>query len=1017
MSSFDQSGISSPDPLATSPDGSFPLKSKSRRTPPRKALSTTTGNAQSHQFHITTPKVTAAEQTSPSRSGKGVHQDLSPWRIQVIVQAEQTHPVENHHEPQTSPSKKFTERTFTTKVPIKDGDEPPIVHKKSRGTPRKPRSSRGTSKSPSRSPGNVRSKGNVRSPNKTASADSPSPAKRGRGRPRKSTEGTSEPLSNHQNLKPNDREYLGRPSVVKAEDLDTVKQAKTNGQDVSEGAFWDVQGDVQEYDSVLDSEGFSMVSVSSIPSAQGKSNRPSVAITSSRRVTPCAIKRNITPSKENKSPRLPPPPKPAPSEQGIREIEKPTEGTPRLTRVVRAGVALQGVLDPGNSDRSSPTMSRRRSSPLNVATSPKDRLDKLFNGFGPATQRELRAGLRLGEELARRQTQTTDPLTLVKVDKDIFGSNPEISYPRLPDPATGPGFSLAPPSSGKTGLPPSFNAQLPSPSGSDVNADDDRMSWKFDTMHRNEPSPLNLGSIGGKTVAVDETMLARQAEWQREREAISKEIENANASQVIVIDDSDDENPDSQVRGPPQVPDDADADIWQEEAHNSANQSSSTDVPPVFLQQEPKKPRRSQLPSPWMRKSQDVSFASAEASHEDLFWQPREASVTYKESGCPEISDLHESGLQTPPSSEHSLSKDGAESTDNAKPAIRNPSKHPEPSTPLCTKDRTDQSEPSLQQVVIQTESSTKDWPEISVRKDGEKGGTSAEPEDIDTTILNQNSMLGDATGPLDEGSELDVLSACMNEASTTGSFEEVPEPETPLPTLPSPKSSLLKHVRFTDEVLNQDNIEDDKGKEIPLPPAPSSWFSRAISFLLTLGSSIPTTVPLPASPKRIIQLSQVDKGPLPLYMPWTPSHWWALIHISRQLQSGLISSQPLSMATSANYLGTVVSMDKWSKKITKQDCAVIERFLEVLVKRGTVKGVEAVAAKGGISQWRKVPGQWIDQSVIVSALVSQWACDIQDGICTAGWSDRTGLKSGSKTEMWTKADLPVDGPSVAYEL
>ncbi|KAL8712668.1 MAG: hypothetical protein Q9220_003200 [cf. Caloplaca sp. 1 TL-2023] len=1017
MHSLDQSGASSPDPLAISQDGSSPLKPKCRRTPPRKALGITTGNVQSHRFHITTPNSTAAEKTSAP-------QDLSPWRIQVTVQAEQTRSIENHHEPQTSPSRIFAERTVTTKVPIKSGDEAPIRQRSSRGTPKHPRISRATSISPSRSPAYARSKKSVRSPNKTALMDSPSPIKRGRGRPRKSVVASDTPLSSHRDPKAHDNEPGALLGVVEAEDLHRTVQTKSDVGIPAEGNTLGVDEDVYEYDSILDSEGFSMVSVSSIPSTQGEHRLSSIAKASSSRVTPYAPKGNITPSTGSGSLRLPFPPKPAPVEQEIREIEKPNEGTPRLARVVRAGIALQGVLNPGSSNHGSPLAQRKGSSPLDVATSPKDRLDKLFNGFGLETQRELRAGLRLGEELARRQTQANNPPPSIEVDKDVFGPDPKISYPQLPGVAASHSYGVAATSSANTGSPPFFNAQLPSPSDSDVDANDERMSWKYDTMREDGRSSLNPGSVEARKSPIDRTMLAREAEWQREREAISKQIENANASQVIVIDDSDDENLGGQVACSSQVLNDEDADIWQEEAYISADHPSSADVLPIFLQQEPRKPRRSQLPSPWTKKSQDVSVTTAELDHEDLFWQPKETSAIVRVSACPDVPVQYNSSLQTPPSSQRDQSKDGVQSMSNDKPAKSevkeqdNPSKHPQTSRPLHQNNRKDRSESNLEHVVIQNEGLEKLEPEISVDEDEKRSDISAQEEDIDTTILSHDYMLGDATGPLDEGTELDVSLACMTTMSITGSFEEVPEPQTPLATLPSPKPSTSKHVRFTDEVFQKAVPKGREVKEAPLPPAPSSWISRAISYLPTLGSSAPTTIPLPASPKRIIQLSRVDKGPLPLYLPWRQAHWWALIHITRQSQADPAALiQFSSTASSAKYLGTVVSVHKWSKKITKQDCALVERFCEVLEKRGTVKGVEATAVEGGKSQWGRRPGQWIGKRVVLSALVAQWACDVQDGLCTVGWSDRTGLKSGSKTEMWSKADLPVDGPGVAYEL
>lgn len=73
----------------------------------------------------------------------------------------------------------------------------------------------------------------------------------------------------------------------------------------------------------------------------------------------------------------------------------PTEAqTPIIGRVVKAGVALQGVLDP---NRVTP-----EAGPSRTVDERRDHLDDLFRGFSERTRRELHAGLRLGEQLAKQ---------------------------------------------------------------------------------------------------------------------------------------------------------------------------------------------------------------------------------------------------------------------------------------------------------------------------------------------------------------------------------------------------------------------------------------------------------------------------------------------------------------------------------------------------------------------------------------------------------------------------------------
>ncbi|KAL2043670.1 hypothetical protein ABVK25_012553 [Lepraria finkii] len=107
------------------------------------------------------------------------------------------------------------------------------------------------------------------------------------------------------------------------------------------------------------------------------------------------------------------------------------------------------------------------------------------------------------------------------------------------------------------------------------------------------PTPHGLSQ--DKTVApeasgIDHTMLAREAEWQREREAVSRRIDMANKSQVVVIESDDDEDP------PGYDDDDEDrSDIWQAEA--SQSREPTPEASEILLKPQVVKPRRSKLPA------------------------------------------------------------------------------------------------------------------------------------------------------------------------------------------------------------------------------------------------------------------------------------------------------------------------------------------------------------------------------------------------------------------------------------
>jgi len=187
---------------------------------------------------------------------------------------------------------------------------------------------------------------------------------------------------------------------------------------------------------VIDSENFSMISVDSLPSSGGltspingptgrtpsvtamrssgdpnslqvlsaglpQGRRPTTITKSSpvpqqqaqppTEIEPCpqvVPLRYITPSMEPELPSAPPPIEPAP----VTVLEAQT---PKIGPVVKAGVALQGVVDP---NRATPEASRPA-----VAKDQPNHFDDLFRGFSERTRKELRKGLQLGEQLCQEQ--------------------------------------------------------------------------------------------------------------------------------------------------------------------------------------------------------------------------------------------------------------------------------------------------------------------------------------------------------------------------------------------------------------------------------------------------------------------------------------------------------------------------------------------------------------------------------------------------------------------------------------
>ncbi|KAF3040489.1 hypothetical protein E8E12_006198 [Didymella heteroderae] len=180
---------------------------------------------------------------------------------------------------------------------------------------------------------------------------------------------------------------------------------------------------------IIDSEGFSIISVDSLPSRssppkagetqsapgpsiasvlncdqqnpvkqaireQGAASKsspgPSRLVPASKPVQSSpslAQPRYITPAVDNENPSAPP------SIQPARAHPAPIE-TPKMGRALTASVGLQGVLDPS---RFTPESSEEPAADRHGS------LDDLFRGFSEKSRKQLQDGLRLGEQLAQAQ--------------------------------------------------------------------------------------------------------------------------------------------------------------------------------------------------------------------------------------------------------------------------------------------------------------------------------------------------------------------------------------------------------------------------------------------------------------------------------------------------------------------------------------------------------------------------------------------------------------------------------------
>jgi hypothetical protein len=385
-------------------------------------------------------------------------------------------------------------------------------------------------------------------------------------------------------------------------------------QDVTTFAFDEGATRMPDDTTVIDSENFSMISVDSLPSSGGLTSppkpeegegsapqvgsmlrheylQPSMANTTdsnaqetSRSLEPPrmspglapnegpsrpAFRRYKTPVMDTEVPLMPPVIEP------IQPTQPKTE-TPRLGRVVTAGVALQGLLDPS---RLTPEPSQK------MLDEKRDRLDDLFRGFSEGTRRELQAGLRLGEQLAQGNSKVQSPhvpSSPIKSQPEsdpapksgVFKTHRKVREPRLLTPEDQDDFVITaapepeindvqyPP------LPASTEKSLPSPERSE---DEEEMSWRIDTPSATTGNTerMRLGNIEDQTKSSQNT-----------------------------------EDVPSQAQASTHTRQEDYADIWQEEASRSSN-SAEADDPQVqdILEPGPIANAHGKLPRTWRRRN------------------------------------------------------------------------------------------------------------------------------------------------------------------------------------------------------------------------------------------------------------------------------------------------------------------------------------------------------------------------------------------------------------------------------
>ncbi|KLJ13276.1 hypothetical protein EMPG_11777 [Blastomyces silverae] len=413
------------------------------------------------------------------------------------------------------------------------------------------------------------------------------------------------------------------------------------------GSVLDPTTQHREFDSILESEGFSMVSLDTLPSARQQLNHSfesavSQGMINSMKKSPkkemlgksksesrhAGLSASSIPKKDN---AYMPSSEPRPTSQLSQQVRRsprrinetpgtrfPSSQQPpapaiqptrppkktrlvKLVRVIRAGIALQGVL---NRRRRNSRLQSPFPSPGQTRGDDREavrqRLDALFRGFGSETERELRAGLRFGEQLANRFRESES----IKRGEE---PGPVAESPMTPD-----GFAAN--ERNDVGYADNDQAESRSVSSYPVKKQTNReLDGKSQLMsspgNKNQSPQLLLGS----------EMARREAQWQRERDAISRQIQQANSSQVIVI-DSDEGSPERHPPGNEEaeerhendpIEEEDYEDIWQQEARDAESQSESASFVELSREEIIKPPRRV-LPSPWKRSVDVVDHSQDE---------------------------------------------------------------------------------------------------------------------------------------------------------------------------------------------------------------------------------------------------------------------------------------------------------------------------------------------------------------------------------------------------------------------
>lgn len=599
----------------------------------------------------------------------------------------------------------------------------------------------------------------------------------------------------------------------------------------------------------------------------------------------------------------------------------------------------------------------------------KERLDDLFSGFGASTRRELKAGLRLGEELAKRQRLNAQATNASRTYTDyVLQDETSSKYPKLPTPDRGDVDSHSLPRSQTQVLYPELPTQhLPGPERSQEDFHDDQMSWKADTPMRaiqDTDVDVQLPSFTANVNhIVDDTMLQREAEWQREREVISKQIQEANTSQVIVI-NSDEERGDGsrEEDDKEEEQDDDDVDIWQSEALSSHKHlPASMKAPEAQARCQFAKPHRSKLPSPWRKHSQVVYSDEVAPTEDDLFW-PSDLAT-------PKITPVRKETkkVRHDPSDFSALSDFTGFVPDDESSMLRGVV------SPRISRDTVN---PEAEDEKRDEINEGKDGEDGEDGEDGGDGGDGGDGKDGEDGEVRKGSKEDERNRDHEGEMDLDGPKSTNDKPKKRTRRVTVVEESTEVEVTTKVHSLIIpQNGTNTAFISQQQSISSDT--------ASTTWFHRIASFVPSFQSLVPGATAQSksqtAGPKGK-RPTPTSTEPLSIYTPWTDAHYRALRYFYLTCEEDP-DSYPYNPTKPSAYLLRRRIIDRpYQHRIEKWELGLAEAFLDMLDAEGIDDWIAGVDKEGNRPGERML----IDEQEVVVRLFSLWVGEEKDRMAEA---------------------------------